>query len=144
MAPYQKKRKHPKKEGDFVKEFMIEFVDGLIVRPWYFKTHGEPMQIRGVPDILCCFGGLFVGIEFKVMRQGKIKVSPMQEYVMECIRKAKGLCFVVWFDENNAEVGIGLQRFDNTKVAANYLSDSINRLYALYEDKCEEITKGPA
>lgn len=139
---YQKKRKHPKKEGDFVKEFMKELVDGINPRPWYFKTHGEPMQARGIPDILCSFGGLFVGIEFKVMRQGKIIVQPMQEYVMENIRISRAMCFVIWFDENNAEVGIGLQRFMNTKVAAQFLRESLDKLAKHYYSTCEELIKG--
>jgi len=115
---YEKKRKHPKKESAFIRDFMKEF--DFDPNCWYYKSHGEPMQVRGIPDIIMCYGGLFVGLEFKIKRSGTIKVTPYQQYTIDKINKSKGLSFVVFFDENSAKVGIGLQMFTNTKEASRY------------------------
>ena len=47
---------------------------------------------RGVPDLLCCFAGNFVGIELK--RKGA-KMSELQKYNQRSIEKSHGLHFVV-------------------------------------------------
>jgi hypothetical protein len=46
---------------------------------------------KGVPDLLCSFSGIFVGLEIKAGS----KVSAIQNYHLEQIEKAKGLAFVV-------------------------------------------------
>jgi len=117
---YKKKRTFPKREGVFLKEFMKE-LDKTTKNLWYFKSHGEPMQVRGLPDVMCCYRGFFLAIEFKIMRAGNIKVSPYQEHVLEKIGDALGLKFVIWYDEAQADVGIGKKRFDDKKEAVEYL-----------------------
>ena len=116
---YEKKRHFPKKEGAFLKEFMKEFKKDS--KCWYFKTHGEPMQVRGIPDVIICYSGLFVSIEFKVLRKGKLNITPYQEYTAEKIQSAKGMHFFIWHDENNGQVGIGVKRFDDKIQAATHL-----------------------
>ncbi len=54
------------------------------------NIHGHPMQEGGVPDILCCFDGLFLGIEVKVPGQ---EPSKLQQYHLEEIAKANGYSF---------------------------------------------------
>lgn len=48
-------------------------------------------DVVGCPDILCCLGGRFVGVEVK--RKGG-RLRPEQAACMDSIRKAGGLAFV--------------------------------------------------
>jgi len=116
---YVKKRKFPKKEGAFLREFMGEFEKDSTC--WYFKTHGEPMQTRGIPDVIICYSGLFISIEFKIMRGNKLNITPYQDYMAEKICKAKGIHLFVWYDENTKEIGIGMKRFKDKVQAISYL-----------------------
>ena len=56
---------------------------------YYFKTHGEP---AGIPDIILCVNGRFVGMELKTYEG---KVSKLQEIQGQRIQKAGGLFFIV-------------------------------------------------
>lgn len=56
---------------------------------WYFKVAASPMMPPGIPDIIACIGGLFVGIEVKA--PGKLKnTSEVQKVQHELIKKAGG------------------------------------------------------
>jgi hypothetical protein len=123
MTEYTKKRIFPKKETDFIRDFMDDFKKICGSKVWWFKTHGEPMQARGIPDILMCYSGLFIGIEFKIMRQGKLNVSPYQEYNIDLINKASGFGLVVWYDESNQECGINIKRFEDRKTCVRFFAD---------------------
>lgn len=56
-----------------------------------FKVHGSAMMMTGLPDIIACVDGLFVGLETKI----DTDVSVKQQYVHELIVGTKGECFVV-------------------------------------------------
>lgn len=61
------------------------------------KIHGDPMQESGIPDLLICYLGHFVGMELKV--PGK-KPTDIQEYHLERIAAAGGVgCSVTTLDE---------------------------------------------
>ena len=120
---YKKIRMYPKKEGAFVKEFMKDFEKDC--NCWFFKTHGEPMQTRGIPDVLCCYEGLFLAFEFKIMRSGKLNITPYQEHTIKKIDSSKGLAFIVWFDEKTGGVGVGSKRFDNRLEAIDFLKNAL-------------------
>lgn len=60
---------------------------------WYMKVHGSMYQKSGVPDILVCVNGRFVGIEVK--RPGGI-VSPLQQLNIDDIHKSGGVAFVAY------------------------------------------------
>lgn len=53
-----------------------------------FKVHGSIYMKAGIPDIICCYKGLFIGIETKV---GKNKMSELQKIHKEEILKAGGI-----------------------------------------------------
>ena len=53
-----------------------------------FKVHGSIYMKAGIPDIICCYNGLFLGIECKI---GKNKMSKVQEEHRDQILKAKGI-----------------------------------------------------
>lgn len=57
------------------------------------KIWGGGFQASGIPDILACYRGCFVGIEVKV---GKNKPSEIQEVKIKNINRAGGYGVVVW------------------------------------------------
>ena len=61
---------------------------------WGFKVQGGGSQMRGVPDIVGCYRGLFVGFEVKRPVVGR--VSELQKHRIEQIRSAGGQAFVVY------------------------------------------------
>lgn len=60
---------------------------------WGFKTQGGGAQMRGVPDIVGCYRGLFVGFEVKRPHVGRL--SDIQAHRIEQIRAAGGHAYVV-------------------------------------------------
>ena len=57
-----------------------------------FKIHGgDNYQERGIPDILCCYCGKFVGIECK---QPGEPLSAAQKYQLHRIEEAGGIAIV--------------------------------------------------
>lgn len=63
---------------------------------YYFFPATGGYGRSGVPDIVCCYRGVFVAIECKA---GNNKPTPLQEAEMQKIREAKGFVLVV--NENN-------------------------------------------
>lgn len=53
-----------------------------------FKVHGSAYMKAGIPDIIACYNGLFIGIECKV---GKNKMSQLQEEHKKQIINANGI-----------------------------------------------------
>ena len=56
---------------------------------YYFKTHGEPV---GIPDLILCVNGMFVGVELKTYEG---KVSKLQEVQGQRIEKAGGKFMII-------------------------------------------------
>ena len=56
---------------------------------------GGGFQSAGIPDILACYKGVFLGIEVKV---GKNKPSALQKAKVKLINQAGGLAVVTWDD----------------------------------------------
>ena len=82
MANKYYKAHHEKEIEDSIKAYIKEH-GGLC-----YKIHGGDLyQENGIPDLLCCWGGLFFGIEVKDP-QGK--PSAMQLAQGARIKKAKG------------------------------------------------------
>lgn len=65
---------------------------------YYFYPVTGGFGRSGVPDIICCFDGYFLGIECKA---GKNKPTPLQEAEMQKIRDANGSTLVI--NENNID-----------------------------------------
>jgi Holliday junction resolvase len=59
-----------------------------------FKVHGSEHVMAGLPDIIACVDGFFVGLETK-LPESRGNVSPRQQYVHEQIWKSGGEAFVV-------------------------------------------------
>ena len=67
---------------------------------YYFFPATGGYGRSGVPDIVCCYRGQFVGIECKA---GSNKPTPLQEAEMAKIRQAQGHTLVV-NEQNIADV----------------------------------------
>lgn len=58
---------------------------------YYFKHHGNQFSQVGVPDIIVCFKGRFIGIEVK---NETGKTSPLQDINLKMINNAGGIGIV--------------------------------------------------
>lgn len=58
---------------------------------YYVKYFGNQFSQVGVPDILACYKGRFIGIEVKNKRG---KTSPLQDYNIASIKRAGGISLV--------------------------------------------------
>lgn len=70
---------------------------------WGFKVVGNPAQMSGVPDIIACVGGKFVGLEVKHPETRK-NVSAVQANVIGKINRAGGTALVVCSADEALEV----------------------------------------
>lgn len=61
---------------------------------YHFKVHGSEYMVSGIPDIVCCFKGSFLGIEVK--RPGaKNEQSEQQKLHQRSIEKSGGVYLLV-------------------------------------------------
>ena len=65
---------------------------------YHFSPVQNGMGRAGIPDIIGCYRGRFLGIECKA---GKGKTTALQDLELEKIRQAKGFAYVV--HENNIQ-----------------------------------------
>lgn len=59
---------------------------------WYLKTISNGYQKAGVPDLLICHKGMFIGVELKATRG---KVSELQKHQIKQIKEAGGIALVI-------------------------------------------------
>lgn len=55
---------------------------------WIVKLHGEPSQVSGLPDLLLCYRGRFVGLEVKLPGEHP---TAIQAWTLQEIRLAGGV-----------------------------------------------------
>lgn len=60
---------------------------------FYFKVHGGPYQMAGIPDIVGLHKGRFIAIEVKVPGREK-NLSEKQKRVIKMIQRAGGISFM--------------------------------------------------
>ena len=70
---------------------------------FWFKVHGHPGQRRGIPDIIGCYKGRFIGLELKVPDR-RDRVTELQRQVLEEISQAGGIGQVVTSKEEALRV----------------------------------------
>lgn len=68
-----------------------------------FKVHGSEHMMAGLPDIIVCAQGYFIGLETK-MPQKRDNTSPRQDYVHGLITDAGGTAAVVTSPHEALEV----------------------------------------
>ena len=76
---------------------------------FFWKEHGGPYGTSGVPDIICCYKGRFLGLEVK-LPSGKL--TELQKRAIEKINRAGGIaCRVESVDDVKAVIArIDLER----------------------------------
>lgn len=62
-----------------------------------FKVHGSTHMMSGLPDLIVCWRGQFIGMEVKMPGNGP---SEVQKLRAREIRAADGFCFLVYSDED--------------------------------------------
>lgn len=77
-------------EKDLVSSIM-RYLKG-IPQCFYWKEHGGKYGTAGIPDIICCIKGKFVGFEVKTASG---VISKLQELSIRQIQQAGGQAFVV-------------------------------------------------
>ena len=55
---------------------------------FFWKEHGGPYGASGVPDIICCYKGRFLGLEAKLPRG---RLTALQKRALEKINRAGGI-----------------------------------------------------
>lgn len=60
---------------------------------WYLKTWSNGVQRAGVPDLLICCNGYFLGVELKA--EGGV-VSELQKFNLRWIRASNGVGMVLY------------------------------------------------
>ena len=73
-----------------VKDKVKKMLDSLGI--YHFSPPGMGLGRAGIPDLVCCYNGRFLGIECKA---GKGKTTALQERELDAIRAAGGFAFVV-------------------------------------------------
>ena len=63
---------------------------------WYLKTWSNGIQREGIPDLIVCCNGYFMGIELKAETG---KPSALQLWNIEKIRAAGGIALVLYPDQ---------------------------------------------
>ena len=76
---------------------------------FFWKEHGGPYGTSGVPDIICCYKGRFLGLEVK-LPSGKL--TELQKRAVEKINRAGGIaCRVESVDDVKAVIArVDLER----------------------------------
>lgn len=59
---------------------------------WYVKTWSNGVQRAGIPDLIICWKGHFLGVELKAENG---RPSELQRYEIEQIRKSGGVALVL-------------------------------------------------
>lgn len=59
---------------------------------WYVKTWGGGYQRNGLPDLIICWKGHFIGLELKAENG---RASELQKHEIEQIRKAGGIGMIL-------------------------------------------------
>lgn len=60
---------------------------------FFYKTHGNPYQRAGIPDIIGCVNGCFIGVEVKLPGKENT-LTELQKDSIKRINKAGGLAFM--------------------------------------------------
>lgn len=85
-----------------------------------FKVHGGPTMMAGLPDLVACCDGLFIGIEVKMPGN---KTSAVQDHVHTKITEAGGAVIVAYGVEDVQQI---IQPDGRVNVLALF-GDAINR-----------------
>lgn len=72
-----------------------KIMEAIRARGWFcFKVHGSEYMMSGLPDVIVCAEGRFIGLETK-LPSTRGNVSPRQAYVHSQIEHGGGVAAVV-------------------------------------------------
>ena len=75
-----------------VKKAVKAYLDKLGI--WHFSPVSNGMGVHGIPDIIACWRGRFVGIECKAPGK-RSNTSELQKMQLDSIQKCDGIAVVV-------------------------------------------------
>lgn len=90
-----------------------------------FKVHGGPTMMAGLPDIIACVEGAFVGFETK-MPSKRNNTSARQDYVHEAIRQSGGGAFVICSAREALQIVDSMAAPNNDPNGVFLLDDGLN------------------
>ena len=67
-----------------IKKYLISLGGDI----FFWKEHGEPYGTSGIPDIICCYKGRFLGLEAKLPGG---KLTELQKRTLDKINAAGGI-----------------------------------------------------
>ena len=67
-----------------IKKYLITLVGDI----FFWKEHGGPYGTSGIPDIICCYKGRFLGLEAKLPGG---KLTELQKRTLDKINAAGGI-----------------------------------------------------
>lgn len=79
---------------------------GTLPECFFWKEHGGQYGTAGIPDIIVCYKGRFVGLEAKV---GKNQPTKLQAATIDKIRQAGGTASVVRSVDDVKQIIKGLE-----------------------------------
>lgn len=88
-----------------------EYLKTLGSDVFFWKEHGGPYGTSGVPDIICCYKGRFLGLEVKLPNG---RLTALQKRAIEKINAAGGIACRV---ENVEDVRAIIRRADAENIA---------------------------
>ena len=92
---------YPRNEAQLVKR-ITEAVKAQYPEVWQLKTHGNPYQRAGVPDLLLSVQGRLLAVEVKHQKPGESRermlrrLSPRQCIELESLRTSGAATLVAW------------------------------------------------
>ena len=67
-----------------IKRYLISLGDDV----FFWKEHGGPYGTSGIPDIICCYKGRFIGMECKLPGG---RLTELQKRALDKINRAGGI-----------------------------------------------------
>ena len=107
-------------EGRLVKA-ALALIRGRGGRPFKIQGGMDSYQEVGIPDILCCYRGMFLGLEAK---QPGEKLSPKQQLVLDEIVAAGGLAQAFTTVEEVADLLTYVEEWSSIEDLASYTDRS--------------------
>ncbi|MDX1373470.1 MAG: hypothetical protein R3321_13435 [Nitrososphaeraceae archaeon] len=121
------------KETVFTKKF-VDHMKKKFPYMWAANIHGHEMQRSSLPDYLFCINSIFTAIEFKVQRDYKISITPLQVKEINDIKNSNGIGLIIAWDENWDRILIRERRLDWKKIKKGYTKIDWDFDYVNYED----------
>lgn len=67
-----------------IKRYLLTLGDAV----FFWKEHGGPYGCAGIPDVICCYKGRFIGLECKLPGG---RLTELQKRAIEKINRAGGI-----------------------------------------------------